>query len=129
MTAPAKTIAPGRPIAEAAARMIEEGVNRLPVVEDGKLVGMVARADLVRAFMRSDVEVEREIREDVLRRTLWLGDPDAATVTVESGRVTLRGSVDTRSDAEFVAAFVAKIPGVVEIDSSLRWLEDDRRRQ
>ncbi len=49
--------------------MIDEAVNRLPVVDDdGKLIGIVTRADLVRAFVRSDEEIGREIREDVIRR-------------------------------------------------------------
>ena len=35
--------------------MLDRGVNRLPVVDaDGKLVGIVTRADLVRAFVRDD---------------------------------------------------------------------------
>ena len=54
--------------------MIDYRINRLPVVSDGKLVGIVTRADLVRAFTRSDEEIEREIRDDVLLHTLWV-DP------------------------------------------------------
>ena len=55
MTAPALTIAPDRTVAEAAGVMVDEGVNRLPVVNAaGELVGIVTRADLVRAFVRTD---------------------------------------------------------------------------
>ena len=54
MTAPALTIASDRHISEAAALMTARGVNRLPVVDDGRLVGIVTRADLVRAYVRSD---------------------------------------------------------------------------
>jgi CBS domain-containing protein len=55
MTAPAITIGPDRPAAAAARLMLEHGVNRLPVVsDDGMLLGIVTRADLVRAFIRSD---------------------------------------------------------------------------
>ena len=68
MSAPAVTIGPTRPVTVAATTMIDEGVNRLPVVNDeGRLVGIVTRADLVRAFVRSDAEIEHEIREDVIR--------------------------------------------------------------
>lgn len=130
MTAPARTIAPWRSVSAAAAEMLEEGVNRLPVVDDeGRLVGIVTRADLVRAFVRPDEEIEREIREHVLRQALWLRDPDAVTVAVEGGKVSLGGSVDTRTDAELVSAFAARIPGVVEVESSIGWLEDDRGRR
>jgi CBS domain-containing protein len=38
------------PIAEACRLIVERGIKRLPVVRDGRLVGVVARADLVRAL-------------------------------------------------------------------------------
>ena len=121
MTSPAITITPDRPIAEAAAKMLDEGVNRLPVVDrDGALVGIVTRADLVRAFVRTDEEIAEEIREDVLLNTLWIR-PGNVTVEVESGEVTLTGWVDTKVEAEIVAAFVEKVPGVVSVTSDLTW--------
>ena len=101
MTAPAITIGPDGSIAEAAALMIGRRVNRLPVVEDGRLVGIVSRADLVRAFIRSDDELARTIREDVLLRVLWL-DPALFTVEVVDGVASgqrARGApVDHRDD-------------------------------
>src|SRR3990172_8960294 len=57
MTSPAITIGPVPSLTEAARRMSDRGVNRLPVVENGVLVGIVTRADLVRAFVRSDEEI------------------------------------------------------------------------
>jgi CBS domain-containing protein len=66
MSFPALTVEPDAAVAHAARLMIERGVNRLPVVSDGLLVGIVTRADVVRAFRRSDDEIEREIRADVL---------------------------------------------------------------
>ena len=70
MTTPALTILPRR-IAEAAAKMTTNCINRLPVVdESGRLLGIVTRADLLRAFVRTDSELARTIREDVLLRNL-----------------------------------------------------------
>jgi CBS domain-containing protein len=129
MTAPAKTIASWRSISSAAAQMLEEGVNRLPVVDDGLLVGIVTRADLVRAFARSDGEIAGDIRGGVLRRTLLLAAPDEVTVAVDSGKVTLRGSVDSRADAELLSRLARKVPGVVDVESSVEWRRDDRRRR
>ena len=57
MTSPAVTIGSGRPIREAAALMTSRRVNRLPVVDDGELVGIVSRGDLVRAYVRTDDEL------------------------------------------------------------------------
>ena len=121
MTSPPLTIGAGRPVREAATRMLEDGVNRLPVVDaDGRLVGIVTRADLVRAFTRTDEAIRREIAEDVLRRTLWIDDPDAVSVTVEEGEVTLAGTVATAADAELLPRFVERVPGVVRVTSTLR---------
>ncbi|HEU5216260.1 MAG TPA: CBS domain-containing protein [Gaiellaceae bacterium] len=130
MTAPAKTIVAWRPVSAAAAQMLDEGVNRLPVVDDqGRLVGIVTRADLVRAFVRPDADIEREIREKVLARTLLLESPGAVTVSVVDGKVVLGGSARMRTDAELVPRLVAKVPGVVEVASSIGWREDNRRHQ
>jgi CBS domain-containing protein len=127
MTAPALTIAPERPAAAAARLMLDHGVHRLPVVRDGALVGIVTRADLVRAFTRGDAEIALEIREDVLRRALWL-EPDALDVSVEGGDVVLTGEIEARSDAEVLTKLVQRIPGVVSVRSNVLYRIDDLQR-
>ncbi len=123
MSSPVLTIEPDRPITEAATRMVEEDVNRLPVVDaDGKLVGLVSRGDLVRAFTRSDDEIRQEILDDVVRRALWMED-DGVRVSVDDGVVTLAGTVATRADAELLPTFVRRVPGVVSVESSLKSVE------
>jgi CBS domain-containing protein len=119
MSSPPITIGPGAPVHKAASRMVDESVNRLPVVEpDGKLVGIVTRADLVRAFTRSDEDIATEIQNEILRRTLWL-DPGSVTVRVVDGEVKLAGEVETETDAELLPLFVARVPGVVSVQASL----------
>jgi CBS-domain-containing membrane protein len=119
MTSPARTIAPERSVAEAATLMLEERINRLPVVDvDGKLLGLVSRGDLVRAFARTDEEIQREIEEDVLRRVMWL-DPSHVRVTVSDGLVTLTGQVATSADADLLPRFARRVPGVVDVQSSV----------
>lgn len=128
MTSPAVTIAPNRSLSEAAETMIEENVNRLPVVdEDGLLVGIVTRADLVRAFVRSDDEIAKEIRDEVLLRTLWI-PPGNVSVTVEKGAVTLVGEVETAAVAEMLPRLVQRVPGVVSVSPLITWARDDGRR-
>lgn len=51
----------GLPAADAAKVMLGASVNRLPVVDAGRLVGIVTRADLVRAFVRPDAEIAKDI--------------------------------------------------------------------
>jgi CBS domain-containing protein len=79
MTRQLGTIAPGASIAQACRLLHEHRLRRLPVVENGKLVGVIARADLVRAVAVSaekaapapmrDVSVDA--REAELERQIW----------------------------------------------------------
>ena len=50
MTANPITVAPTSSLGEACRLIEERGIKRLPVVQNGELVGIIARADLVRAF-------------------------------------------------------------------------------
>jgi CBS domain-containing protein len=129
MTAPARTIGPDRPLAEAAKRMLEEAVNRFPVVDDdGALLGLVSRADLVRAFVRSDEAIANEIRQDVILKTLWIA-PEDLDVSVRGGAVTINGHVESKADAELIEAFARRVPGTVSVESKLSWLEESGRRR
>ncbi len=127
MTSPPITIEPTAPVRVAAARMVERQVNRLPVVEDGRLVGIVTRADLVRAFVRSDAELEHEIVEGVVRRAMWL-DPHLLQVSVAEGVVRVTGRVDRRSDARILEELIRRVEGVVDVEVSVDWDVDDQRR-
>ncbi len=125
MTSPAITIEASRSLHQAAGVMIERRVNRLPVVEDGRLVGIVTRADIVRAFVRSDDQLEQSIRQDVLLRTLWI-DPDQFEVEVSDGVATIRGAVDRRSTAGMIVRSVENVPGIVAVNAEIAWNVDDR---
>jgi len=125
MTAPAITIEASRSAHAAAGLMIERRVNRLPVTDDGELVGIVTRADLVRSFVRSDEQLVQAIRDDVLLKALWI-DPAQFTVEVADGVAAIRGSVDRRSTAAMVARMVEMVPGVVAVNAEIAWTVDDR---
>lgn len=113
MTAPAVTVGPMATVALAARRMLEEGVNRLPVVVNGELVGMVTSSDLVRAFVRSDREIEREITEDVFGRQLLL-DHHVVAASVSDGNVVLRGAAPG-IEADQLERLVRCVAGVVSV--------------
>lgn len=48
------SISPEDSLEEASARMVRYKVNRLPVVENGKLVGIVARSDIIRGLSSAE---------------------------------------------------------------------------
>jgi len=52
MSGPAPTLAPDDTVEYAATIMHEEGADRLPVIDAGRVVGIVARGDIVRAIVR-----------------------------------------------------------------------------
>jgi CBS domain-containing protein len=124
MSTPAITIDADAPLREAAALMVDRSINRLPVVEEGRLVGIVSRADLVRAYLRGDPELEDAIRRDVLTKELW-EDPSGVSVSVVDGVVHLAGTVDRRSTAALIVRHVARVAGVVAVESELGWRLDD----
>lgn len=128
MTAPPVVIGPQRTISDAAKLMIARGVNRLPVVEGDRLVGILTRGDLVRAFKRTDTEIAQELREDLIERTLWLPST-GIEIKVVGGEVTFAGEVETRSDAQLIERLATRVPGVVSVSSSLTWRYDDIRRK
>jgi CBS domain-containing protein len=126
MTSPATTIEFDRSTATAATLMVDRQINRLPVLEHGRLVGIVSRADLVRAFVRTDDQLETTIRQDVLLRVLWL-DPSLFDVSVRDGVATVRGHVERRSTADMIERAVRMVPGIVDVDAEVSWrFEDDR---
>jgi CBS domain-containing protein len=125
MTSPAIIIGPDNSVTFAARLMSRAGVKRLPVVDDaGRLRGIVARADLLRPFLRTDAAIHDEIRDEVLLRTLWI-DPLAIRITVESGIVTLRGEVERRSMVPLVIGLVRGVAGVVDVAAHLTFVVDD----
>lgn len=128
MTSPAITVAPWSPVAEAARLMSECGLKRLPVVKDGELVGVITRTDLVRAFARSDGEIELELRDEVLHRTLWV-EGDTVDVDVNRGAVRLDGTLPMRSEVALLERLAARVPGVVSVECDVRWTVDDTRRR
>jgi CBS domain-containing protein len=128
MSAPAVTTSPDATAAEAARLMVENHVNRLPVLERGQLIGIVARSDLVRAFRRSDEEIEHEISDDVLLHTLWV-DPDAVSLVILDGEVTVAGEIENRTTAELIVGYIRRVPGVVGVQSRLTWKVDDLARR
>jgi CBS domain-containing protein len=126
MTTPAYTVRPGQRTTEVARLMVDSMINRVPVVSEGVLVGIVSRADLVRAFIRSDEEIEHDVREDVLLREMLL-NPGDVLVSVENGIVSLTGQVGSHEDADVLEQRVRAIPGVVGIAANLRWRPRDSR--
>jgi CBS-domain-containing membrane protein len=125
MTTPAVVIGASESLTTAAKLMDAAGVKRLPVVDEyGHLVGILSRRDLLRVYLRPDEAIRDEVTDEVLLRSLWI-EPDAVTVDVERGVVTLAGTVDRRSTVPLVVHMVGTVAGVVEVVNHLSYHHDD----
>ena len=118
MTSPAITVASTATLPCVARLLSDAGIRRVFVVDEGTLVGVLARRDLLRAYLRSDKEIRAEIDRDVFGRLLH-SDPATVRTTVEHGVVLLTGRVEYRSDIDVAVRRIAAVPGVVAVKNRL----------
>lgn len=125
MTRRVPTVAKDEPVAGAARRLVETKLRRLYVVDgSGRLIGVLARRDVLRAFLRPDEELKEIVERDVLRRQIWT-EPPMVTVQVDDGVVTLSGVIDRRSEVERAEWLTESVPGVVAVRNRLKYTQDD----
>lgn len=115
MGSPPVCVAPTESVVVAARLMDRHHVKRLPVVEeDGRLVGVVSRHDLLRVFLRDDHAIHREIVEEVLGQVVGVS-PAAVGVEVDQGRVVLSGRLGPPYLVPIVVRLCAAVDGVVSV--------------
>jgi CBS domain-containing protein len=114
MTTDLVTAGPDEDIQSAARRMLERGVKRLPVVENGRLVGIVSRYDLLRLFHRRDDDIAAEI-DAKLANPIYAPEDHRVTASVDDGVVTLEGRVRVEGEEAVVRALAERVPGVVHV--------------
>lgn len=116
------------PLSTVADLLDSENVKRVPVVQDGKPVGIVSRADLVRALLkatrqehapaRSDAEIQAELNKR-LEQEPW-ADSIGLAITVHAGVVELFGFVRTEAQLKGLTVLAETVPGVSRVDNRLR---------
>jgi CBS domain-containing protein len=119
MTTPAITVGPHVTVHAAGRLTSTRHVRLLPVVDEhATLIGVVSRRDLLTVFLRTDEDIEADVRQ-VLDEIL-LAEPGEADVAVRDGIVTLTGALDpatgTHGDLIPVAVrLMWDVDGVVDI--------------
>lgn len=121
MTAPEVAVGPGLEVSEAARLMGEKGVRRLIVVDDdGRVIGIASRADLLKVYLRDDDAIKRDVQA-IVRDVLWLDV--SLSVQVSDGKVGIHGKVPRRSDR----TSLQHSPGVVAVESAIAYDQDDTK--
>lgn len=119
MTAQPVCTTPDTSVVAAARLMSRHGLKRLPVLdEEGRVIGMVSRGDLLRVFLREDAVIRREIVEEVLGRIDGVS-PAEIGVEVNQGRVVLSGTVPEPHLVPIVLNLCRSVDGVVSVTDRL----------
>ena len=116
------TVTESCPVADIAELLERRRIKRVPVMRDGKVVGVVSRANLIRALvtMAPDAPVaesgDHAIRADVL--AAMQGHPwalAAENVIVENGTVHLWGPVISSEEGNALRVAAENVPGVKDV--------------
>jgi len=121
MTRPPVTIGPDAPVSHAARLMYNKRVKRLPVVgDDGVLVGIVSRSDVLSVYSKPDEQIRDEVTGELIRGA-FLSDPAMFSVTVKDGVVTIAGRAETAEAGHDIVAAVRHMEGVVAVRDRLSY--------
>lgn len=128
MTTQLVTVESGATVAHCAQLMERHRIKRLPVMEDGFLVGVISRSDLLRAALEppekpgtevegSDESIRRSLRKAIHEQP-WV-DTLYTFVDVEDGVVTLHGFVRSDEVRHGLRVLAGRINGVARVEDRM----------
>jgi CBS-domain-containing membrane protein len=115
------------PLSEIASLLEKHRIKRIPILKDGKLIGIVSRSNLIQALASAPPKVEgdqvadRGIRAAILARLAeqsWTGFGER-NVVVTNGVVHLWGLVSSPEEYKAFLAFAESVPGVREMSDEM----------
>jgi len=133
MTTPVISVGPTATLAEIAKTLERHRIKRVPVVENNKLVGIVARSNLLQALAAADVskpavQDDRTLRERVmaeLQKQPWV-HMALKNVVVQDGVVSLWGMVTTEEERRALRIATENVPGVKAVEDHMTSKPIDR---
>ena len=124
------TCGPEDSLKSAVDTMLQKRIKRLPVVENGRVVGIIARSDLLKALaplvapqggvVATDEEIHNQI-ETRLKGEEWTSG--LVVATVRGGVVTLDGTVFDDRQRVAMRILVENVPGVSRVVDRVVWIE------
>ena len=130
MTRDVVSVAEDTPLTEVVRLMERHRIKRVPVLRDGALIGIVSRADLLRAIQRllvaepktaaSDETIRRHVLDE-LAQAPWA--PHGLTVDVANGVVTLDGVILDEQKRSALRVAAENVPGVKAVVDHIVWVE------
>jgi CBS-domain-containing membrane protein len=127
MTRPVISVQPDTPLGDIASLLEKHRIKRVPVASNGKIVGIVSRANLIQALVNlnrakteasvDDLTLHSNILEQ-LRSKPWV-DPSTISILVNNGSVELWGIVDSETEKNAIRVAVEVTPGVRQVANKL----------
>lgn len=124
MTKDVISVAPDTPIAQIARLLEKHGVKRVPVLQGGRLVGIVSRSNLVQALATSsrdmnvgdthDGAIRTRLSAELERQSWWRST--TSTVIVTDGVVHYFGIFDTEDQRQAARVAAETVPGVRRVE-------------
>ena len=119
------------PLQDVVRIMERRRIKRVPVVSDGKIVGIVSRANLVQALARLAEEAPASSSGDEAIRARILADLDKQSwaqtrfinVIVRNGVAELWGTIFDEREREAVRVAAENVPGITSVKDHLVWLD------
>jgi CBS domain-containing protein len=112
MTRSLITAWPSEDLADVARSMIDCNVRSIPVVDHGRLVGIVSRRDIVRSVIRTDEALRDEVQH---RLDEYAGRVRRWTVNVADGVANIEGAFDDPVERKVVTVMARTVPGVASV--------------
>lgn len=133
MTDEVVSVAEDTPLAEVVRLMETKRIRRVPVLRAGQLVGIISRADLVRALGRklaelrapmtavSDEELEQRVKTALDHISLF--DNSSIEVRVADGAATIAGVIHDESLRTAIRVAVETVPGIRTVADRVEFVE------
>jgi CBS domain-containing protein len=127
MSRPVISVSEDTTLNEAATLLETHRIKRLPVFRDGSIVGVISRANLVRALASIDStpktteDLDRSIRDKLaaeLKSQPW-ASADTKNIIVENGVVHLWGLIASEEERTATRVATEQVPGVRAIEDHL----------
>ena len=100
-------------MADVADMMLQHDVRSVPVLDGRVVVGIISRRDILRAAVRDDDVLTREVQH---RLDEYAGAPGRWTATVHKGNATVAGSFADENDRTVVTVLTRSVPGVTAVE-------------
>ena len=126
MTRKVITASPQTPLHEVATLIEKNAIKRVPILENGQLVGIVSRANLVQAVATARKLLDIPLSDTTIRKTIlshlkkqpW-AHTSMLNVTVNAGVVDLWGLAESADERKAIKVAVESTPGVCAVNDNL----------